>query len=139
VNPAVGFFVSRPADSREPVRLRVDSGEGLIPDQAADRDPAEFHRFRQDPRSATAPGGERMADVEARVLLALRSMAARHEGESFAAVSHEIPIRLVIAALAEIEGAGFWDVRVPTGSLTRLGHVSGSLDLEDEVVMEGSP
>jgi broad specificity phosphatase PhoE len=120
--------------------IDLDHGrwEGLTPEEAAGRDPAGFHRFRQDPRSATSPGGERMADVEARVPSALRSIAVRHEGESFAAVSHEIPIRLV-AALTEIEGAGFWDVRVPTGSVTRLGHEGGSLDLEDEVVMEELP
>jgi broad specificity phosphatase PhoE len=88
---------------------------GLTPEEVTARDPEAFDRFRTDPRNAIAPGGERMADVEDRVLSALTSMAARHEGESVAAVSHEIPIRLVIAALGGIEGAASWDVRVPTG------------------------
>lgn len=118
--------------------IDLDHGrwEGLTPEEAAERDPDEFRRFRQDPRNAAAPGGEQMADVEARVIAALTSIAARHEGESVAAVSHEIPIRLAIAALAGIDGPPFWNVRVHTGSVTRLRHEAGTLTLVDEVVME---
>jgi broad specificity phosphatase PhoE len=136
VAQACGVRVTK---SEDLIDLDHGAWEALTPEEAADRDPEPFQRFRQDPRNAIAPGGERMADVEARVLSALTSMATRHQEASVAAVSHEIPIRLVIAALAGIEGAAFWDVRVPTGSVTRLGHESGSLELTDEVVMEGSP
>jgi broad specificity phosphatase PhoE len=120
--------------------IDLDHGrwEGLTPEEAAERDPEAFDGFRRDPRTATAPDGERLADVEARVLAELGSLAARHTDESVAEVSHEIPIRLVISALAGIEGPAFWDVRVPTGSVTRLRHDGRSLDLEDDVVMEGS-
>ena len=117
--------------------IDLDHGrwEGVTAEEAEERDPEEYRRFRQDPRNAAAPGGERMAEVEARVIAALVAMATRHEGASVAAVSHEIPIRLAIAALAGIDGPAFWNVRVPTGSLTRLGHEAGSVTLVDEVVM----
>jgi broad specificity phosphatase PhoE len=120
------------------IDLDHGSWEALTPDEAAARDPEEFRRFREDPRNATAPGGERLADVDVRLLSALRSIAARHEGEPVVAVSHEIPIRLVIAALAGIDGPAFWDVVVPTGSVTRLGHDAGSLTLAGEVRMGSS-
>lgn len=117
--------------------IDLDHGwwEGLTPEEAAERDPEEFRRFQEDPRRAAAPGGETMAAVEGRVLGALWSIAARHERMSVAAVSHEIPIRLVIGALAGIDNSSFWDVVVPTGSVTRIGHEAGSLTLADEVVM----
>jgi hypothetical protein len=41
----------------------------------------------------------------------------------------------VIGALAGIDNSSFWDVVVPTGSVTRIGHEAGSLTLADEVVM----
>ena len=80
--------------------IDLDHGwwEGLTPEEAAERDPEEFRRFQEDPRRAAAPGGETMAAVEGRVLGALWSIAARHERMSVAAVSHEIPIRLVRGA-----------------------------------------
>jgi broad specificity phosphatase PhoE len=121
------------------IDLDHGSWEGLTADEAAERDPEAFDRFRRSPRNTTAPGGERMADVEARVLAALRSMADRHEGDSIAAVSHEIPIRLVVASLAGIDSEAFWDVVVPTGSVTRIGHVADGLTLLDEVLMGTAP
>lgn len=69
----------------------------------------------------------------------MRSMADRHEGESIAAVSHEIPIRLVIASLAGIDGEAFWDVVVPTVSVTRIGYGADGLTLLDEVLMGAAP
>jgi broad specificity phosphatase PhoE len=117
--------------------IDLDHGrwEALTAEEAAERDPEEFRRFREDPRSSTAPGGEHLADVEARLLSVLGSLAARHDGEPVVAVSHEIPIRLVIAALAGIDGPAFWEVVVPTGSVTRIDHEAGSLTLADDVRM----
>ena len=63
--------------------LDLDHGrwQGLTPDEAQALDPDEYQRFRRDPRSATAPGGEPMADVEARMRSAIRSLATRYPGE----------------------------------------------------------
>jgi broad specificity phosphatase PhoE len=121
--------------------IDLDHGtwEGLTADGAAERDPEAFDRFRRSPRNAAAPGGERVADVEARVLTALRSMADRHEGATIAAITHEIPIRLVVASVAGIDDEAFWEVVVPTGSVTRIGHEAGGLTLLDEVMIGGAP
>ena len=121
--------------------IDLDHGrwEALTAEEAAERDPEEYLRFRQDPRHAVAPGGEGMAEVEHRVLAALTSIGTRHEGQAVVAVSHEMPIRLVIAALAGIDGPAFWNVRLTTGSVTRLRHEVGSLALEDEVLIAEPP
>jgi broad specificity phosphatase PhoE len=133
---ACGVRITRTEDL---IDLDHGTWEGLTPEEAAGRDSEAFERFRQDPRNAAAPGGEQMADVEARVLAALRWMADQHEEDSVAAVSHEIPIRLVIASLARIKGEAFWGVVVPTGSVTRIGHEPAVLTLMDEVLMGATP
>lgn len=92
----------------------------LTPAEAAEGWPAEFARFRERPRAAAAPGGETMPDVEERLMRTLDLLAERHRGAAFAAVSHEIPIRLVIARVAGPEGTGFWELDLPTGAVTHL-------------------
>lgn len=123
--------------TKHPGLTDLDHGrwEGLTPAEAAERDPEAFRRFRQNPRNAAAPGGERLVEVERRLFSALTSIADHHVGEAVAAVSHEIPIRLVIAGLAGIEGPALWDVPLPTGAVTRLRYERGSLALEGEVLM----
>jgi probable phosphoglycerate mutase len=118
-------FVARASNASvetEPDLIDLDHGrwEGLRPEEAAARDPEAFARFREDPRHAEAPGGERLADVERRVVGALERIGARHDGSVCAAVSHEIPIRLVIAHLRDLPGPAMWGTELPTGSVTEL-------------------
>lgn len=126
-------FVARASNARvrtEPDLIDLDHGawEGLTPDEAAERDPEAFERFRRDPRNAEPPGGERLSDVERRVLGVLARIGETHDGGACAAVSHEIPIRLVIARLQELGGSAMWEFDLPTGSVTEL-RFDGSLRL----------
>jgi len=126
-------FIARASNGRvvpEPDLLDLDHGrwEGLTPEEASAQAPEAFARFRSDPRSAEAPGGERLSDVERRVLAALEGIGGRHDGAACAAVSHEIPIRLVIASLRGLRGSGMWEFGLPTGSVTELLW-NGSLSL----------
>ncbi len=104
--------------------LDLDHGhwQGLTPDEAQALDPDEYQLFRRDPRSATAPGGEAMADVEARMRSAMRSLATRYPGEEMVAVSHEIPIRLLVSGLRGLDGPQVWEFDLPTASVTTLIH-----------------
>lgn len=115
----------------EPDLIDLDHGrwEGLTPGEAAALDPDAFERFRSDPRAAEAPDGERLAEGEARVLATLWRIGARHPGGACAAVSHEIPIRLAIAHLADVRGPAVWDLPVATGSVTELRFEDGALTL----------
>jgi len=109
----------------------LDFGEwtGLTREEAALRHPEAFARFRRSPRDAAAPGGETLAEVEDRAIRALRTVAERHPGGAAAAVSHEIPIRLVMARLAGVENPGFWELELPTGSIITLVSRDGGLAL----------
>jgi broad specificity phosphatase PhoE len=130
-------FVAGPSSARvieEPDLIDLDHGrwEALTAEEAAALDPAAFDRFRSDPRNAEPPSGERMADVERRVLAALTRIGRRHDGSAVAAVSHEIPIRLVIANLAGIDGSAFWAFALPTGAVTELRFERDRLELVGE-------
>jgi broad specificity phosphatase PhoE len=114
------------AAGREPFVLDelvdLDHGlwQGLTPEEAQALDPDGYQRFRQDPRSAAAPGGESLAAVEVRMRSALRSLSTRYPGEEMVAVSHEIPIRLLVSALRGLEGPTVWEFDLPTASVTTL-------------------
>jgi broad specificity phosphatase PhoE len=115
------------------------SWEGMTQDEARAADPDAYDRFVHRPREAAMPGGESMAAVERRILDALAWAADTHPGGSVAAVSHEIPIRLVIARLAGTEGSAFWDVSLPTGAVVRLYWERGTFHLLDEVPLRAIP
>lgn len=125
----------------EPDLIDLDHGrwEALTAEEAAALDPEAFQRFREDPRAAEAPGGERLADVERRVLAALRRVGERHDGAACAAVSHEIPIRLAVADLLGVHGAAVWHLVVPTGAVVELRYEAGRLDLVEPEAVLGGP
>jgi probable phosphoglycerate mutase len=112
---------------------------GLTWEEAGRAEPEALSRFREEPRHAAAPGGESMPEVESRTLVALTWIAEHHGGEAAAAVSHEVPIRLVIAGLAEIQGPAFWDVQLPTGSVTTLNFEDGAFSLAGDTPTEAVP
>jgi broad specificity phosphatase PhoE len=110
----------------------------LTAEEAAEAEPEAFSLFLREPQHAQVPGGESMQAVERRMLGALTRMAESLHGGA-AAVSHEIPIRLVIARLAGIEGPAFWQFELPTGSVTRLDYEEGTFSLSSGVRMGGVP
>jgi probable phosphoglycerate mutase len=105
------------------------SWQGLTPEEAERRDPETYAVFRAHPNEACMPSGESLANVRRRTLAALGRIGQAHNGSAAAAVSHEIPIRLVVAHLAAIDGAAIWDLDLPTCSVTRLRFDDGALSL----------
>jgi broad specificity phosphatase PhoE len=110
----------------DPGLLDVHMGawEGLTSAEAGDRDPDAFDVYLRDPRAATAPGGDALADVETRIRSAVAALAAAHDGGEVVAVSHEAPIKLLVSAVLGVDGAAVWSLDLPTASLTTI-HVDG--------------
>jgi broad specificity phosphatase PhoE len=106
----------------DPGLLDVDMGawEGLTKDEAAARDPGAFAVYTENPRAATVPDGDALADVEARVLGAVASLAAAHTGGEVVAVSHEAPIKLLVSGLLGLDGADVWSLDLATASRTTI-------------------
>jgi broad specificity phosphatase PhoE len=119
-------FVAAAARARvlvEPGLVDLDHGawEGLTPGQAEARDPDAFCLFRCDPLAAQPPEGERLVDVERRIVDSLVRVSEGHGGDPVAATSHEIPIRLVLSAAAGLEPRrAMWDLDLPTGAVRAI-------------------
>lgn len=86
--------------------INVDYGawEGLTAQEAEIYDPIAFKLYKTSPSRAVCPNGERLRDAQKRMLEALSIIAARHEGERVAVISHAVMIRLAVAALEHTEG-----------------------------------
>jgi broad specificity phosphatase PhoE len=99
----------------------LDYGEwqDLIEAEARTGHPHEFEIFRTEPLLAAAPGGESLAALERRVLRCLEQIATRHPADPVAAVTHEVSLRVLVAA-AKDSVERFWDEHIPTGAILAL-------------------
>jgi len=79
-----------------------------------------YQLFRSEPEAVTPPGGESVTALAKRVVDSLHIIALRHEGGSGAVVTHELPIRLVLARATNGRGGALWKFRIPTGSVRRV-------------------
>ncbi|MCW2691048.1 MAG: phosphoserine phosphatase [Pseudonocardiales bacterium] len=109
----------------------VDYGvwEGMTSDEAAHHDPEAFALYRSSPHLAVCPAGERLTDAQQRIIAALHLIGQRHAGETVAAVTHAVMIRLVVAKLNGSAGEG-WRIPVGRGSLTVFHASNDSIALQ---------
>jgi len=108
----------------------VDYGvwEGMTAEEAAMFDPSAFELYRVAPRRAVCPQGERLTDAQKRMLEALQLIGGRHAGETVAAVTHAVMIRLAVVALNGVDGEQ-WRIPVGRGSLCRFLIEDGRISL----------
>ncbi len=81
----------------EPRLMEIHQGDwqGRLRAEIAARYPELFRRWLEEPWSVTPPGGESLAQVQARVYAALDEIIARHPGGCVGLVTHRIPIALI--------------------------------------------
>ena len=108
----------------------VDYGvwEGMTSEEAAMFDPSAFELYRVAPSQAVCPQGERLTDAQKRMLEALHLIGSRHAGETVAAVTHAVMIRLAVVALNGADGEE-WRIPVGRGSLCRFLIEEGQVSL----------
>jgi broad specificity phosphatase PhoE len=111
------------------INLDYGAWEGLTAHEAELYDPEAFELYRTSPSTATCPNGERLRDAQKRMLDALAMIAARHEGETVAVISHAVMIRLAVAAMEGTDGEQ-WRIPVGRGSLTAMAAEGGRVWLE---------
>lgn len=99
--------------------VNVDYGawEGMTAQEADIYDPKAFKLYRTSPSRAVCPNGERLADAQLRMMESLELIAHRHRGESVAAVTHAVMIRLAVSKIEHVEGEQ-WRIPLGRGSLT---------------------
>ncbi len=107
--------------------LDYGAWEGMTADEAAAYDPEAHALYRGSPKEAACPQGERLIDAQRRMIAALQLIGSRHPGESVAAVTHAVMIRLILVALNGVQGEN-WRHPIGRGSVTEF-HVDGTIQL----------
>jgi broad specificity phosphatase PhoE len=104
-----------------PALIDLDCGrwQGLTPAEAQARDPHEYEVFRTEPLAAAAPEGESVSALKRRVLRGVEQIATRHRTDPIAAVTHDVPLRIVLAG-AKQTARRFWGVDIVTGTMLVL-------------------
>ena len=107
--------------------LDYGAWEGMTADEAAEYDPQAHEVYNTSPTDAACPQGERLLDAQRRMIAALQLIGSRHPGETVAAVTHAVMIRLTLVALNEVQGER-WRRPIGRGSVTEF-HVDGKIQL----------
>jgi broad specificity phosphatase PhoE len=96
------------------INLDYGTWEGLTKEESAAVDPVAWAAYTRDPEAAVCPEGEAVCDAADRVVAALRAIGRDHAGQSVAAVSHGVMLRLAVLRVAGASGAE-WQFAMPTG------------------------
>jgi broad specificity phosphatase PhoE len=82
--------------------LNLDYGrwEGLTREECRAVDPEAWQTYLTDPERAHCPGGESLGAAADRIVRALRQLGKEHAGETVAAVSHGVMLRLAVLRIA---------------------------------------
>jgi probable phosphoglycerate mutase len=83
--------------------------QGLTYAEIRRRQPRAYRQWREEPSLARPPGGETLAEAQARVGAALREIARRHPGGSAVLVLGPVALALAKRALGGGAAKRFWD------------------------------
>ena len=91
----------------------IDYGrwQGLTPLEAHEQWPEMVDAWYAAPHTAQIPGGESLPEVRARVLSAVRELAARHQGQTVVLVGHTVVNRAILLAILGLGSDRFWRLR----------------------------
>jgi broad specificity phosphatase PhoE len=101
----------------------MDYGDwaGLLHQEVAQRWPEPFRQWLANPYAIRIPGGESMADLRERALVALHEALARHaDGATIALVTHQAVTRSLVCAMIGMPDAGYWWIRQSLCNLSRF-------------------
>ncbi len=114
------------------VNLDYGRWEGLTSQESEELDPSAWARYVAAPDVASCPGGEALTDAADRVVDALVDIGARHAGETVAAVTHGVMVRLAVLRVYD-ERLPDWQFRIPTGSGLTFEVAGGAIRLVSAV------
>jgi broad specificity phosphatase PhoE len=113
--------------------LNLDYGrwEGLTRTECRGVDADAWKTYLTDPDNAHCPGGESLAAAGDRVVRALRRIGERHAGETVAAVSHGVMLRLAVLRIAGPITDNWQFALPPDGAIT--------FEIEDDEIRLTTP
>jgi broad specificity phosphatase PhoE len=115
-----------------PGLVEMDMGalEGLSGPECLERHPEVLAQWRVDPSGVHIPGGETLADVQARVIVAFRELVAAHRpGDRIVVVTHQLALASLLCALAERPLAGFNAYGHQNGAFATLRVGAGGVEI----------
>lgn len=129
-------------DDVEPIDdlLNLDYGrwEGLTRAECRELDPAAWQLYQTDPEAARCPGGESLGAAADRVVRALRMLGHRHAGETVAAVSHGVMLRLAVLRIAGPITSN-WQFDLPQDGSITFEIEDGEIRLVTQIADQASP
>jgi broad specificity phosphatase PhoE len=111
---AVKSGVGAVRDQPDLINLDYGAWEGLTKEESAAVDPVAWAAYTGAPEEAVCPDGEAVAAAADRVVAGLQAIARQHPGQSVAAVSHGVMLRLAVLRVAGASDAD-WQFAMPTG------------------------
>jgi len=98
---------------RYPGLIDIDYGEwqGLSPDEARQRWPAELDAWYNAPEKARIPGGESLEELRTRAMSTVNELAASHPGQTIVLIGHTVINRIILLGVLGLGNERFWRLR----------------------------
>jgi len=111
--------------------IDIDYGQwqGLTPDEASKRWPAEMDAWYSAPQTVHIPGGESLFDLRTRAMKALNDIISRHNKQSVVIVAHTVVNRIILLGILGLGNDRFWRLRQDTCCINRFEAESGDFTL----------
>jgi probable phosphoglycerate mutase len=108
--------------------LDIDYGlvQGLSHAEAKRIHSELFTTWQTAPSQVRFPAGERLADVQARLLSLLNEIAKRHSGETVLLVGHQIVNKVLACTLLDLDLDHIWQIRQDTAGLNAFQAMEGT-------------
>lgn len=112
---AIARHFSLPVQTH-PGLIDIDYGQwqGLTPEEARQRWPAEVEAWYHAPERTHIPGGETLDELRARGMAAVVELTSRHQGQAIVLVGHTVINRAILLGVLGLGNERFWHLRQDT-------------------------
>jgi len=95
---------------KEPGFAEINHGEweGKLASEVGEKWPKELDAWRNWPHTVLMPGGERIADVQARAVAAITTLGRKHEGQTVLIAAHDATNKALLCWAAAAPLSSFW-------------------------------
>jgi len=128
----IADHLEKPKQTRIPVQVIPDladfdfgNWQGLTPEEAKQRWPAEIEAWYASPQIVHIPGGETLQDLRERAMKVIRNLVSRHPGETIAVVSHTDVNRIILLDMLSLKDEYFWRLRQDTCAMNVIEAENG--------------
>ena len=91
--------------------------QGMSIAEVEDTYPEQFDLWRHRPHELEIPEGETLEDVRRRTTATIEELAAKHDGETIAVVTHRVVCKVLICHLLGLDNSHFWQIEQDTTAI----------------------